>query len=80
MQFVLSVPVSNAYVERIFSVMGNIWTDERNRLSLEAVRSELMIFFNLNYPCHQFKDVVAENRRLLRAAQSDASCQVSLRH
>jgi len=71
-QFVLSVPISNAYVERIFSVMGNIWTDERNRLSLEAVRSELMIFFNLNYPCHQFKDVVAENRRLLRAAQSDA--------
>ncbi|GFV42261.1 dimer_Tnp_hAT domain-containing protein [Trichonephila clavipes] len=31
-QFVCSVPVSNAFVERIFSVMGNVWTDERNRL------------------------------------------------
>ncbi|GFV01584.1 hypothetical protein TNCV_2961771 [Trichonephila clavipes] len=35
-QFVCSVPVSNAFVERIFSVMGNGWTDERNRLAVNT--------------------------------------------
>ncbi|GFV36662.1 dimer_Tnp_hAT domain-containing protein [Trichonephila clavipes] len=38
-QFVCSVPVSNAFVERIFSVMGNVWTDERNRLAVNTVKS-----------------------------------------
>ncbi|GFV49939.1 putative DD41D transposase [Trichonephila clavipes] len=37
-QFVSSVPVSNAFVERIFSVMGNVWTDERNRLAVNTVK------------------------------------------
>ncbi|GFU83166.1 nucleic-acid-binding protein from transposon X-element [Trichonephila clavipes] len=36
-QFVCSVPVSNAFVERIFSVMGNGWTDERNRLAVNTL-------------------------------------------
>ena len=39
-QNVLSIPVSNAVVEREFSVMGNIWTDERNRLEVETACSE----------------------------------------
>ena len=30
---ILSIPVSHASVERVFSVMGNVWTDEHNRLS-----------------------------------------------
>ncbi|GFX54488.1 dimer_Tnp_hAT domain-containing protein [Trichonephila clavipes] len=38
-QFVCSVPVSNAFVERIFSVMGNVWTDERNSLAVNTVKS-----------------------------------------
>ncbi|CAG5038746.1 unnamed protein product [Parnassius apollo] len=43
-QHVCSIPVSNAFVERIFNVMGNIWTNERNRLGLETVKSELCVF------------------------------------
>ena len=38
-QYIMSIPVSNASVERIFSVMGNVWTDERNRMCVESVRS-----------------------------------------
>ncbi|GFW30949.1 hypothetical protein TNCV_2940491 [Trichonephila clavipes] len=39
-QFVCSVPVSNAFVERIFSVMGNVWTDERNRVAVNTEASK----------------------------------------
>ena len=44
-QYVLSISVSNAAVDRMFSVMGNICTNERDRLVVETVCSELCIFF-----------------------------------
>jgi hypothetical protein len=44
-QYVMSIPVSNSSAEWVFSVMGNVWTDERNQLSTESVKSELEIFF-----------------------------------
>ena len=47
-QYVLSIHVSNEAVERVFSVMGNICTDEHNRLAVEKVCSERCIFFNLS--------------------------------
>ncbi len=39
-QFVLSVPISNSYAERIFSVMG-FWKAERSRMSADLVKAEL---------------------------------------
>ena len=42
-QYVMSVPVSNVTVERNFSVMVNVWTDERNRLGVDSVKSELCV-------------------------------------
>ena len=39
--FFVSIPPSNAYVERVFSIMGNIWREERNRLLPESVKAEL---------------------------------------
>ena len=52
--------------------MGNFGTDKRNRLTVDTVRSELIIFFNLPYTCTDFKIAVTQNRRLIKAAQSDA--------
>ncbi|KAL4104819.1 hypothetical protein QTP88_020095 [Uroleucon formosanum] len=40
---IFSIPISNAFVERVFSLMGNLWSDERNRLSVEMVKSELCV-------------------------------------
>ncbi len=31
---VMAIPIGSDFVERIFSVMKNLWTDERNRLSI----------------------------------------------
>ncbi|GFT34466.1 dimer_Tnp_hAT domain-containing protein [Trichonephila clavipes] len=71
-QFVCSVPVSNAFVERIFRVMGNVWTDERNRLAVNTVKSELCIFFNISSSCTEFKDAISTNKPLLKAVSSNA--------
>lgn len=39
--FVFSVPVSNAYAERVFSHMEDVWSDKRNRMSVGLVKAEL---------------------------------------
>ncbi|GFU97027.1 uncharacterized protein TNCV_4867131 [Trichonephila clavipes] len=71
-QFVCSVPVSIAFVERIFSAMGNVWTNKRNRFAVNTVKSELCIFFNINSSCTEFKDVISTNKPLLKAVSSNA--------
>jgi hypothetical protein len=48
---ILSVPISNAYVERIFSILGNAWTNRRNRMRAELVKSEPCTKFNFDMTC-----------------------------
>ncbi|XP_043384623.1 zinc finger protein 572 isoform X4 [Chelonia mydas] len=53
-QHVLAIPPSNAFVERVFSVMKNLWTDERNRLQVDLVKAELFVHFNYKMTCAEF--------------------------
>lgn len=69
-EYVFSVPCSNAYVERIFSHMNGLWTDERNRLGVDTVKAELDIRNNLTYSCSEFFDYVKDQTDLLSAARS----------
>ena len=39
--FLLSVPITNASVERVFSLMTGCWTDTRNRCSVNLIKSEI---------------------------------------
>ena len=71
-QYVLSIPVSSTGIEPMFSAMGNLWSDERNRITVQSVRNELMIFFNLSYSCQEFRDIVSQNKHLIKAAQCDS--------
>ena len=66
----MSIPVSNAFVERVFSVMEKIWTDDRNRLQVNSVESELCVFFNLDIPCNAFNKYVLKKPNLLAALKS----------
>lgn len=54
--FVFSLPHSNANPERIFSLAFNHWRKERNRILLKTVEAELIIKFNFNLTCSEFKN------------------------
>ena len=41
--FILCLPESRAPVERIFSVMNNMWTKEKSRLSVETMKAMLIV-------------------------------------
>lgn len=53
-EYIFAVSPTDAFVESIFSVMKNLWTDERNRLSVEVIKAEIMTNFNYSLSRQEF--------------------------
>ena len=68
--FVLSIPVSNANCERVFSIMNALWTNTRNRLNFNLVKAELMMKMNFHMSCNEFYEFISKDKDLLKAAKS----------
>ena len=62
---VFFLPVSNAFVERVFSFASAQWTDERNKLHKQTIKSLLQVKVNLNYSCRQMHGVISKNKQLM---------------
>ena len=68
--FVLSIPVSNANCERVFSIMNALWTNSRNRLNFNLVKAELMMKMNFHMSCNEFYEFISKDKNFLKAAKS----------
>lgn len=67
-QFYFCLPGHNACVERIFSLMNSQWTDDRNRLKVESVKSILLLQYNFKeISCQEFHDYILKNDELLKS-------------
>ena len=77
---VLSIPISNAFVERIFSIMNNLWTEERNNLSVPMVKAELCVRINYNMNCNEFLDFItkSDQRALLESCKKIPNMTLNL--
>ena len=75
--FIFSIPGSNAYVERIFSLMKFKWSDVRNKCSVDLIKAELQVFLNFNQSCREFITENQNNVKLLKAVKSSGKymCQ-----
>ena len=74
---VLIIPIGNQYVERTFSIMNNIWKDERNRLSVNLVKAELCVKLNYSMSCQEFYYYVKDNQELLNLVKSQKKYEFS---
>ena len=63
---VFSIPVSNAFVERVFSLVPSKWSKERNRLSEKTVKSLLQVRVNLDFSCSAMHEVISKDQKLLK--------------
>lgn len=43
-----------------FSVMGNVWSDLRNRMRVDLVKAELLTKLNFNMSCEEFKKFLSK--------------------
>ena len=68
--YLLSIPVSNANCERVFSIMNGLCTDSRNRMGIDVVKVELMIKINFHLSCNDFYELIHQHRELLQVAVS----------
>jgi hypothetical protein len=69
-EFFCCIPGTNASIERLFSRMNSLWTNEKNMLSVETVITMLnvKVFFNKDYV--EFHNLVKHNHSLLEKIQS----------
>ncbi len=69
-QFVFSIPASNAFCESVFSHMKFLWNNNRNRMKHDLVGAELKIKVNARYSCSEFYDYLLNNQDLLKQIRS----------
>lgn len=68
--YLFSIPASSAFCERVFSVVNIKWREERNRCSIDLIKNELLIYFNVNKTCSNYFDSIQNEPDLLKAAKS----------
>lgn len=66
-QFFYTVFGHNANIERVFSLITAQWTEERNRLDTDTVKSIILCKFNLKHlTCGQFYEAVLQDKTVLK--------------
>jgi hypothetical protein len=56
--FVMSIPASNAYPEKVFSHMNSVWSKARNRMAVKLVKAELQVRLNTTESCAEFASLL----------------------
>jgi hypothetical protein len=71
----MAIPIGNDFVERVFSLMKKIWTDESNRMNINLIKAEICIKTNFSMDCQEFKEFIKNNERLIKAVKSSYKYQ-----
>ena len=69
---VMAVPVGNDFVERIFSHVKKLWTDQRSQLSIQLIKAEICIKNNFSINCIEFRDFIKENKKCINSVKSSS--------
>ena len=67
---VMSINISNDFVERVFSHMHRIWTDDRSRLGIDLIKAEICVKNNFDMNCIEFKSYVESNEKLFKSVKT----------
>lgn len=71
-EFFFAIPAHNANIERIFSLIGSQWTNERNRLTFENMRAILFTQYNFkSFKCTEFYNFLQTKPAVLRKISSN---------
>lgn len=60
------MPATNAPVERIFSLMNNLWTAEKTQLQVSSLKAMLLTKVNFKMSCTEFYSFLKSSPDLLQ--------------
>ena len=63
---IFAVPISNAEIERVFSLCAAQWTKERNLLHVDTVKALAQIKCNYDMNCREMYRFLLESDKLLK--------------
>lgn len=66
MSLLLSLPGTNAFIERVFSVINRFWTTEKAELSLRTLQAVIGVKLNVNLLCEKFCAKLAGEKDILK--------------
>lgn len=70
-QYAFAIPGSSTEVERLFSVIGDIWGPKQGHMSMETLDAYLNVKVNSDLNCSEYYASVKNNRRLLSQVHSN---------
>lgn len=65
-EMALSLPGTNANVERTFSICNDYWTSEKSRLSVDTLQAIIIVKINIDEDCISFLNTLKQSDRLLK--------------
>jgi hypothetical protein len=72
LEFAFSIPGTSCEVERLFSIIGDIWGSDKGQMKLETVESMLNVRYNSNQTCKEFFDSIKDDKKVLRQVHESA--------
>lgn len=69
-QFAFAIPGSSTEVERLFSIIGNVWPPNKGKMKLATLEAELNVRFNSKMGCSEYFALIKNNKALLAQVQS----------
>lgn len=69
--YIFCLPGTSAPVERVFSLINDIWTSDKTQLSVQTLRDLLYVRYNINKTCLEFFDFIKKQHKLLEKIGSE---------
>lgn len=71
-QYAFCIPGSSAEVERLFSIINDVWAPDKSNMKLTTLNAQLNVKVNSNMTCLEYYKSVKGNKHLLSQVQSNA--------
>lgn len=63
--YILSLPGTSASVERLFSLINDVWSTEKTRLDINTLRDILYVRYNIKMSCLEFFNFIKNQSEIL---------------
>lgn len=63
--YILCLPGTSAAVERVFSLINDVWSSEKSQLSIETLKCILLVRYNIKMTCLEFYDLLKSKPKLV---------------